>query len=76
MKHALIEKVVRNFPVEIDVIVLIEDNRFAGFYVGELIPFVVSQYCNAVYSWSSSVGSIMDRGREKLYPSHITLLMM
>ncbi|UVI28185.1 hypothetical protein [Paenibacillus spongiae] len=60
--HAFIQKVIKNCSVEIEIVALTEDKRFAGMHGGVLKAFVVSQYCNAAYTWCSSAGSIMDRG--------------
>ncbi|MWC26653.1 hypothetical protein [Paenibacillus sp. MMS18-CY102] len=63
-KFNLIKKVIFNCSaLEIDVIALTTDNRFAGLQNGQLMDYVVSPYCNAAYTWSSSQGSIMVRGQ-------------
>lgn len=62
-KHALIQKVIQNCQAGIELIALSDDNRFAGIDSGMLKSFVVSPFCNAAYTWNSSLGSIMDRGR-------------
>ncbi|SEM80906.1 hypothetical protein [Paenibacillus sp. OV219] len=62
-KHALIQRVIQNCEAGIELVALTEDNRFAGMHDGILKSFVVSPFCDAAYTWSSSIGSIMDRGR-------------
>jgi hypothetical protein len=57
-----IQRAIQNCPINIEVVALTMDNRFAGIMNGVLRAFVVSQYCNAAYTWHSSGGSIMDHG--------------
>jgi hypothetical protein len=57
-----IQRAIRNCPVNIEVVALTTDNRFAGIQNGALRAFVITQHCNAAYTWHSSGGSIMDRG--------------
>ncbi|MGO4540354.1 hypothetical protein [Paenibacillus sp. 2TAB19] len=68
-KFALIQKVIQNCGVDIEVIGVTDDNRFAGMHSGSLKAFVVSAYCNASYTWNSSVGSIQERGHLERMPN-------
>ncbi|SFJ43903.1 hypothetical protein SAMN02799624_04524 [Paenibacillus sp. UNC496MF] len=61
-KHTLIQKAIQNCQAGIELVALTEDNRFAGMHDGRLKSFVVSPFCNKAYTWSSSAGSILDRG--------------
>jgi len=67
-QFVIIQRAIQNCPVNIEVVALTTDNRFAGILNGVLRAFVVSKYCNAAYTWHSSGGSIMDRGALKSLP--------
>ncbi|PWW06295.1 hypothetical protein DFQ01_103197 [Paenibacillus cellulosilyticus] len=61
-QFVMIQRAIQNCRVSIEVVAITTDNRFAAILNGVLRAFVVSQYCNASYTWHSSGGSIMDRG--------------
>jgi hypothetical protein len=67
-QFVIIQRAVQNCRVNVEVVALTSDNRFAGILNGVLRAFVVSQFCNAAYTWHSSGGSIMDRGALQSLP--------